>query len=314
MTKVFITGSTGMIGSEFARSFKKRGFSVFGIARPSAASRKAAITDSSLSYCDINDEKALKNVISKIKPNIIVHTAAQAFNGTSWDLEDLTHTTNYFGTLHLLRVCKEVVPKAKILLLGSSAEYGIVPEKEQPIKEDHVLKPISPYGVSKVGTESLGYQYFANYKMNIYLPRPFIHVGTGHPPATMIQNFARQVALIKKGKLKPTIRVGNLKTARDFIDVRDGVAGMIALLLKGKPGDPTNICTQTSYSGKEILKKLIKISGVKVKVVTGKEFFRPSDEKFLTGDNSKLKKLGWKQKYSIDDTLKAVYKDWLSRI
>ena len=59
--------------------------------------------------------------------------------------------------------------------------------------------------------------------MQVYLPASSSHVGTGHPPATAIQNFARQVAEIKKGKLEPVMRVGCLDTARDFIDVRDGV-------------------------------------------------------------------------------------------
>lgn len=312
--KALVTGSTGMIGSEFVRALRFRGFVVVGIARSSAASRLAAISDPTHINCDILDEKALKEVLIKEKPDLVIHMAAQAFNGTSWGIEYLTHQTNYFGTLNLLRSCKEVVPKVKILLACSSAEYGMVPKEEQPIKEDTPLHPLTPYGVSKVGTEMLGYQYFINYGMKIFLPRFFIQVGIGHPPATMIQNFARQIALIKKGKIKPIINVGRLDTARDFTDVRDGVEAALLLFEKGKPGEPYNICTQTSYSGNEILEKLIKISGVKVKIVSDPSLFRPSDEKLLMGDNAKLKKLGWKQKYSIDDTLKAVYKDWLSRI
>ena len=312
--KALVIGSTGMIGSQFKQSLKDKGFSVTGIARSSASSRMAAIPDPDFISCDILDEGALRKVVAKVLPDVVIHMAAQAFNGVSWDLEDLTHETNYFGTLHVLRVCKELVPKAKILLACSSAEYGIVPSEKQPIIEDTPLKPLAPYGVSKVGTENLGYQYFLNYKMNIYLPRLFIHVGTGHPPATMIQNFARQCALISVGKIKPVIKVGNLDSIRDFIDVRDGVEGMSLLLKKGKPGESVNICTQTSYSGHQILAKLVALSGVKVKVVPDSDLMRPSDDLLLVGNNSKLKKLGWSQKYSIDETLKNVYQDWLSRI
>lgn len=312
--KALVTGSTGMIGSEFVRALKSRGFIVIGIARSSAASRLAAVSDPALINCDITDEKALKEILIKEKPDLVIHMAAQAFNGISWGIEYLTHQTNYFGTLNLLRSCKEVIPEAQIVLACSSAEYGLVPEDDQPIVEDTPLHPLTPYGVSKVGTELLGYQYFINYGMKIFLPRFFIQVGTGHPPATMIQNFARQIALIKKGKIKPIINVGKLDTARDFTDVRDGVEGALLLVENGKPGEPYNICTQTSYSGNEILEKLIKISKLEVKVVSDPSLFRPSDEKLLLGDNTKLKKLGWKQKYSIEDTLDAVYQDWLNRI
>ena len=92
--------------------------------------------------------------------------------------------------------------KIKVLLACSSAEYGNITPEECPLTEESLLKPHSPYGVSKVAVEMLGQQYFANYGMEIFLPRMFIHVGTGHPPATAIQNFARQIALVKKGLIK----------------------------------------------------------------------------------------------------------------
>ncbi len=70
-----------------------------------------------------------------------------------------------------------------------------------PLEEDRLLRPHTPYGVSKAGTEMLEYQYYCNYGLKVFLPRMFIHVGTGHPPATAIQNFARQLALLKQAGL-----------------------------------------------------------------------------------------------------------------
>jgi GDP-4-dehydro-6-deoxy-D-mannose reductase len=150
--------------------------------------------------------------------------------------------------------------------------------------------------------------------MQVYLPRLFIHVGTGHPPATAIQNFARQLALIARGRLAPEVRVGNLTSARDFIDVRDGVAGLMLLLAKGPAGQPVNVCTGVAVSIQEVLDTLIEISGQKVTVIPDPKLSRPSDEPLLLGDNTRLKSLGWKRKYSIRQTLEAVYNDWLTRI
>ena len=160
----------------------------------------------------------------------------------------------------------------------------------------------------------LGYQYFTNYGLKVYLPRMFIHVGTGHPPATAIQNFARQLALIKAGKIPPEIHVGNLGSARDFIDVRDGVAAMRLLLEKGKPGEPINICTGKAYKISEILNMLVDISETNAQVIIDDRLMRAADEPLLLGDNTKINALGFEQQYQMLDTLKDVFADWMSRI
>jgi len=207
-----------------------------------------------------------------------------------------------------------LAPQAKVLLACSSAGYGDVTPADNPLHEARPLKPITPYGVSKAATEALGYQYFANYHLAVALPRLFIHVGTGHPPATAIQNFARQLALIRKGKLEPMIKVGRLDTARDFIDVRDGVAAMMLMIEKGCFGQPTNVCTGQAHKISDILELLLDISKLDVKVVADPALMRPSDEPLLLGDNSRIRALGWQQQYSMRTTLEAVYEDWLQRI
>jgi GDP-4-dehydro-6-deoxy-D-mannose reductase len=312
--KVLITGITGMIGSQFAFKCRELEWETFGIARNSAASRLADNDFEGLIRTDILDIDALESVFVKIRPDIVLHFAAQAFNGISWQIEQITHITNYLGTLNILKVCRKVVPEAKVLIACSSAEYGDIKPEDCPLKEQRLLKPITPYGVSKVADENLGYQYYSNYKMKIFLPRLFIHVGTGHPPATAIQNFACQVARIKKGRSEPVIYVGNLETARDFIDVRDGVDAMMLLLLKGNPGEPVNICTGTAYKISDVLKMFIDISGVKLEIRQSSDLLRPSDEALLLGDNSKIIALGWKQKFTLKETLENVYNDWLKRV
>jgi GDP-4-dehydro-6-deoxy-D-mannose reductase len=312
--KVLITGITGMIGSHVAAACRNKGYETYGIARNSAESRLKAVLDPAILRCDVTDRDQLASVISKIKPDIIFHFAAQAFNGISWECEELTHRTNIWGTLNLLNCAKEIAPTAQVLLSCSSAEYGDFREEDCPLKEEQPLKPITPYGVSKRTVEALGYQYFSNYKMAIYLPRLFIHVGTGHPPTTAIQSFARQLALISKGLQEPVVKVGNIKTARDFIDARDGVEAMMLILEKGEPGVPINICNNELVPVEWVLETLIRISGSDVRIVVDPQLYRPSDEKVLMGDNSKIKELGWKRKYSMEETLKAVYEDWLGRI
>ena len=311
--KVLITGSTGMIGGHFVTACEKKNWETTGLSRSTSHSRQSPILNHQHHECDILDRGSLLVLLEKLKPDIIIHMAAQAFNGASWGSEDYTHQANFTGTLNLLNAARQKCPNAKILLACSSAEYGDVQPEDCPLKEERLLRPITPYGVSKTSCETLGYQYFANYGMQIYLPRLFIHVGTGHPPATAIQNFARQIALIKKGRLEPIMRVGRLDTARDFIDVRDGVEGMLRLLEKGQPGQPINICNQKAHTIQEVLDILLEESDLEVTVEEDPALLRPSDEPLLLGDNSRLQTLGWKRQYTFPETLRAVYEDWLSR-
>lgn len=314
--KVLITGMTGMVGAHFAGSFEKDGYEVKGIARFSAAGRNEAVQDARVIRCDILERDALMTHMERFAPDIVIHMAAQAFNGASWEYEYTTHLTNYQGTLNVLYCARELARKkdVKVLLACSSAEYGDIRPEDCPLIEERPLKPHTPYGVSKAGVEMLGYQYYANYGLKVYLPRMFIHVGTGHPPATAIQNFARQLALIKAGRIGPEIHVGNLESARDFIDVRDGVAAMRLLLEKGNPGEPVNICTGKAYKIAQILDMLVEISGTDAKVIRDEGLLRAADEPLLLGDNRKIAALGFRQSYQMADTLKDVFDDWMGRI
>ena len=312
--KILVTGGTGMVGSHFMDSFRKDGHEVYGIARYSASSRMSALQDDSIFRCDILERDALAKILNDLKPDIIIHMAAQAFNGESWNSEYMTHMTNYIGTLNILWSARNFAPDSKILLACSSAAYGDIKESDCPLIEDRQLKPHTPYGISKAGAEQLGRQYALNYGMKIYLPRMFIHVGTGHPPATAIQNFARQLALIKAGKIDKQIHVGNLETSRDYIDVRDGVKAMRLLLDKGNPAEPVNLYNGKAFKIREILQMLIKIAGVDVEVISDKKLFRPADEPLLLGDASKIKALGYTREYSMMRTLEDVFADWENRI
>ena len=315
MKKVLITGITGMIGREFADSCLNQGWDVSGIARSSSSSRFLNLKEKyKIHRVDITDASNISKVFETNKFDLVVHLAAQAFNSLSWDQEWYTHHVNTFGTINILNATRKYCPEAKILIACSSAQYGHADIKDGPLNENRALKPISPYGVSKATTELIGHQYFTNYGLKVYLPRLFIHVGTGHPPATAIQNFAMQLAQIKKGLKDPIMEVGALSASRDFIDVRDGVKAMMMLIASDRVGFPINICTGRSYSIEEILNMLIKISGLKVKIVRASTLLRPADEKILLGDNTELSKLGFKQTYSIEETLEDVIQDWMNRV
>lgn len=302
-----------MVGSHFARMYNELSneYDVYGL--DIVTPTYGLLPADKFFRCNIMERDAMMRIFEKIMPDAIIHMAAQAYNGISWDCEYLTHATNIQGSLNVL-YCAKAIGNPKVLIACSSAEYGNVTPEDCPLKEDKSLKPFTPYGVSKAAMEMLGYQYYINYGLPVYLPRMFIHVGPGHSPTTAIQSFARQLSLIKVGKAPPVLRVGTLSTLRDFIDVRDGVSAMRLLMEEGPPGVPVNICNGVPHLMSDILDSLIDISGMGVKIETDPSLVRKADEPLLLGCCDRIKALGYSPKYTIRQTLEDVFCDWTNRI
>lgn len=311
--KVLITGVSGLIGRYWAQSLLRRKHQVFGLSRHGKAPTGLTLPTGHMFACDILHGTELEGIIRQIQPDWILHLAAQSFNSLSWAQEELTHQTNFIGTLHLLQAIRRQSPKASILVAGSSVQYGVVKPEDCPIRENRPLMPTTPYGVSKTAAEQLAYQYANNFGMKIYLPRLFANLGAGHPPSTVLQAFAHQLALMKHNLQPHILKTGNLDASRDFMDVRDGIAAMEMLINKGPTAQPVNICSGTAIQISDILKLLLDVCGLDVKVEVDSTLVRPSDEPIAYGDNSIIRSLGWKPKYSLKDTLKVIFDDWVTR-
>ena len=314
--RVLITGITGMIGTHLAEHMLQGGHEVAGISRATSASRWNIKPLPWKHYAgDILDVNFLEKVWKEWRPEWIFHLAAQAYNGYSWEAEDTTYILNINGSRNVLHATRMFAPKARVIPACSSAEYGFVPENLFPIDEDKTpLHPITPYGVSKACLEMMSIQFHKNYAMDVDIPRLFIHVGPNHPPATALQAFAMQLALIKLGKQEPVIKVGNLDSARDFVDVRDGVKALSLLAQKGKTGEVYNICSGKAWNIRQCLEMLIALSGLSVTVEHDPSRLRPSDEPLLLGIPDKLKSLGWASEIPFEKTLKDIFDNWVERL
>jgi len=311
--RILITGITGMIGTHLANACISKRYEVAGLSRATSCTPKK---NSPWKHYlgDILDECFLEKVWKDYRPDTVFHLAAQAYNGQSWEAENTTYLLNITGSRNVFKTCRDVTPGAVIIPACSSAEYGIVTEEFLPVKEDYPLRPITPYGVSKACMEMMAYQFGVNYGMKVVLPRLFIHVGPNHPPATALQAFAMQLAMIKLGKASPIIKTGNLETFRDFVDVRDGVNALVILATAGKMGQAYNICSGKAWSIKESLDMLIALSETRVDIVQDKARFRPSDEPILLGNPGMMSDLGWRREFPFQQTLQDIFNNWIERL
>lgn len=315
--KVLITGIAGFVGSHLAELLLSKGFEVHGLCRPRSKTDHidSIINKLRLEDADLLDSHSLYTTIARIKPDYIFHLAAQSFVPTSWVSPSVTLEVNIVGSANLFESVRQAKIDPVIQIACSSEEYGLVKEDELPINENNPLRPLSPYAVSKVAMDYLGYQYYESYKVRIIRTRGFNHTGPRRGETFAESNFAKQIALIEKGKREPVISVGNLEAFRDYTDVRDMVRGYLLAVEKCDPGDVYNICTGRSVKIGDMLQTLLSFSNVKVEIKQDASRMRPSDVPVLTGNNSKfVQKTGWKAEIPFEKTMEDLLNYWRSKV
>ena len=314
--KLLVTGVAGFVGGHLARylSEEHAAVEVSGLVRPGtrAPGLPPAVT---LVEADLEDASAVEALLEDVRPDRIIHLAAQSSVHRSWVDPEGTLRANVHGLLHVLEAVRKRALWPRILVVGSAEEYGLVEPRSLPLREDAPLRPNSPYAVSKVAQGFLALQYSLSHQMGIVRSRTFSHTGPGRGDSFAESSFARQIAAIEAGRQRPVIQVGNLEAVRDFADVRDVVRAYWALLEKGDPGEVYNVCTGRGVRVRELLHKLVDIAGIDVEIRLDTERLRPSDVPALVGDPRKLKDAtGWEPSLSLDETLRDLLQDWRERL
>lgn len=262
---------------------------------------------------DVRDKEKVKKTIANFRPDRIYHLAAQSYPTVSWEKPNETIDSNINGTVNIFEAVKELKLKTKILVAGSSAEYGFVTEDEVPINENHLLRPLHPYGVSKVAQEQLAYQYYKNFGIESITIRIFNTTGPGKVN-DVCSDFTKRAALILAGK-ESEFKVGNLETKRTITDVRDGIRAFYLVTENDVSGEAYNMSGNKAYKVQEILDTILNITGIKPAIVIDKSLLRPTDEPIIYGDSSKLNKAtGWKQEITLEKTLTDMINFWKLKI
>jgi GDP-4-dehydro-6-deoxy-D-mannose reductase len=316
--RVFITGITGFVGSHLADYLLGKGLEVYGIKRWRSKTENInhIMGQLHLRDADMRDGHSLFEVIKEVEPHYVFHLAAQSFVPTSWRSPADTMETNAVGTINLLEAVRKVNIDPAIQIAGSSEEYGLVYPDEVPIKETNPLRPLSPYGVSKVAADRLGFQYHRSYGMKIVITRSFNHTGPRRGEVFVTSNFAKQIVEIEKGLREPIVRVGNLEAQRDFSDVRDVVRAYWLSVNKCEFGECYNICSGEPRVIKDVPDILLKNSTVKdIKIENDPSRMRPSDVQVLHGDCTKIMELtGWKPEIPFEKTMSDLMDYWRGRL
>jgi GDP-4-dehydro-6-deoxy-D-mannose reductase len=317
--RALITGITGFVGSHMAELLLSKGVEVYGTKRwRSPMDNIKHIKDKiTLEEFELRDFISVNRVIKKVEPDLIYHLAAQSYVPASFVNPLDTLNVNIIGTANLLEAVRQSGMDPKVHICSSSEVYGGVKKDEVPIKESNSLRPLSPYGVSKVGEDMLGQQYFASYGVKTFITRMFTHTGQRRGELFVVSAFAKQIAEIEKGiKQDPIVKVGNLDSVRTFADVRDAVKAYWLLTEKCRPGEVYNIGGEATMKIGEMLDKLIELSDRKdIKPEVDKELFRPSDVTLQIPDTTKFREeTGWKPEIPFEQTLKDTLDYWRNNV
>lgn len=313
--RVLITGITGFVGSHMAEFCVERGVEVFGTLRwRSQTEHLEKVRDRiHLVECDLVDPVSVQRMVREVRPDRVFHLAAQSFVPTSWHAPLDTMNTNILSQLNLLEALRGT--DTRVQLAGSSEEYGLVHPDEVPIREENPLRPLSPYAVSKVTQDMMGYQYHRSYGMHVVRTRAFNHTGPRRGHVFVESNFARQVAMIEKGLQEPVVRVGNLDARRDYTDVRDVVRAYWVSLDGCQPGEVYNVCHGDSWIIRDMLDFLLSRSTVRVTVETDPERLRPSDVEILEGSADRFRAAtGWVPEIPLEQTFSDLLDYWRERV
>jgi GDP-4-dehydro-6-deoxy-D-mannose reductase len=297
--RILVTGAGGFVGGHLVENLARAGHEVVAASRQSFAAQGASET---LAF-DVAAPDAVAEAVARVRPDGVVHLAAQASVPRSWTDPVETYSSNVIGASNLLEALRPQ-PATRVVLVGSAQVYGDG-VAGRLLSETDPLVPRSPYAVSKIAQELVGLLYHRELGIPVVLARSFNHTGPGQSEEYAVGSFASQVAAIEAGERPPRLEVGWLGAIRDFLDVRDVVEAYRLLLERGGPGEAYNVSSGKGLPVGELLDKLLDAAGLASAVeVVQSAPPRTGDPGALIGENAKIRQaVGWEPRIPIEQSL-----------
>lgn len=311
---IIITGGGGFVAPYVAREFRSAGINVRLVVRDG---KKPPFEGVEFVETDLSQPGSSDQFVEGLTPEAVVgliHLAGYSHVGQSWAEAATACESNIIATVNAFEGLKKLNPPSSRFIFASSAEvYGKFDPKELPLSEFTPINPSSPYGVSKYVAENLLKSLAHQSNIELIVARCFNHIGPSQDPSFALPSFADQIAAIEMGEATELIH-GNLETSRDFLDVRDVARAYRLLFEKGRRDDTYVVASGQSHRIREMVERMIAITGIEVTMRADASRFRVSDTMELRGDPDKLKReTGWEPKIPLETTLADILADARNR-
>lgn len=292
--KALITGSSGFVGGYLRYELESHGYETVGLdIRPGEGTVQTDLLDAGQTF----------DIIRAQMPDVIFHLAGQADVGLSWKKPQLTMLLNVNAAVNIMDAVRVLCPTCRIVLVGSSDQYGNLGTLGASVSEETEMKPSTPYAVSKRAQEEMARLYARSYSLDICMTRSFNHGGAGQRTGFIIPDFASQIARMERGE-QDFMSVGNLSSKRDYTHVKDVVRAYRLIAEKGVSGEVYNVGSGRAYSGQEVLDMMLSLSAVPVEIRADPSRMRPSDTPVICCDHSKLTRdTGWTPELDLPDII-----------
>jgi GDP-4-dehydro-6-deoxy-D-mannose reductase len=273
-----ITGFSGRHFESFAASARlNRDFAFYGFARDPAQARQLG----GFSYVqgDATNENEVREFITSVQPTYVLNLAGRFVAPSFADLL----AANVGIPLNILdALLRANTAVEKIVLVGSAAEYG--DPEGNPVDEEAMAKPVNLYGLSKLYQTELAQYFHRNSGLPVVVARTFNILGEGQSHRLSIGSFIRQIDSLPHGGV---IRIGNISTSRDFLDIAEVSRRYWNLLVNGMPGQIYNVCSGKPVTIHSVLEKLIERSGKQITVEIDPALYKDRDVAVIYGSSKK---------------------------
>lgn len=300
---ILVTGVEGFIGGHLRTLLEAAGHEVAGTALdPARADRECRALD-------VLDGPAVGAVIEETRPERVFHLAGFSSGAAARERPAEALRTNSEGTLNVLEaVAKRRVGPVRIIVAGSADAYG--DPGPEPVEEDAPVSPVSPYGTSKAAQELVALALASTHDLDVRVARMFPLLGPGQSDRFVVPAFCRQAAAIASREEEPVLRVGNLDVERDFLDVRDGAAGLAALGDLERPARRAyNVCSGRATSVRTLLGWILEEAGIDPEIEVDPDRARTSDPPRIVGSARRLRAAtGWEPRREVREGVRETYR------
>jgi GDP-4-dehydro-6-deoxy-D-mannose reductase len=242
--RALVTGAGGFVGAHLVRELRDNGFDVTAAGRADG---------------DVTDPQAIRRLVAEARPAHVFHLAGVR----EAPLGELLQV-NVCGTVNTLEAVAAELPAARVVVVGSAAEYGET--NREPVDEDHPLAPVTDYGVAKAAQGLAAAALATRRGIHVTRVRLFNLIGPGEPSSFVASGIAARICAIQAGRARPPLQTGDLMTRRDFVDVRDAARALRLVAVRGEGGGVYNVCSGTATPIRELVEELLGLAGLEVAV------------------------------------------------